>query len=205
MMIQDLESSPEKPNWALHVKHLLSIYGFRNVWEAQYVENSKSFLEIFKQKVKDCFFQEWHSRVEDSLKDSNRARTFIHITNFKVQPYLDKITVKKFQTSLSRLRLSSHRLHVETGRWKKPVTTPFNERKCVICNLLEDEFHFVLECSIYKELRKQYIAKYYWIRPNMMKFIELCTSDRKKTIRNLGIFVEKAFSLRKEVMSGINM
>ena len=205
MMIQDLESSPEKPNWALHVKHLLSIYGFRNVWEAQYIENSKSFLEIFKQKVKDCIVQEWHSRVEDSLKDSNRARTFIHITNFKAQPYLDKITVKKFQTSLSRLRLSSHRLHVETGRWKKPVKTPFNERKCAICNLLEDEFHFVLECSIYKELRKQYIAKYYWIRPNMMKFIELCTSDRKKTIRKLGIFVEKAFSLRKEVMSGINM
>ena len=85
------------------------------------------------------------------------------------------------------------------------MRTPFNERKCVICNLLEDEFHFVLDCSIYKELRKQYIAKYYWIRPNMMKFIELCTSDRKKTICNLGIFVEKAFSLRKEVMSGINM
>ena len=125
MMIQDLESSPEKPNWALHVKHLLSIYGFRNVWEAQYVENSKSFLEIFKQKVKDCFVQEWHSRVEDSLKDSNRARTFIHITKFKAQPYLDIITVKKFQTSLSQLRLSSHRLHVETGRWKKTCENTF--------------------------------------------------------------------------------
>ena len=77
------------------------IHGYRNVWEAQYVENSKSVLEIFKQKVKDCFNQEWHSRLENSSKDSNRARTFIHLSNFKAQPYLDIITVKKFQTSLS--------------------------------------------------------------------------------------------------------
>ena len=60
------------------------------------------------------------------------------------------------------------------------MKTPLNERTCVICNLLEDEYHLVLECNMYKELRKQNIAKYYWIRPNMMKFIELLTSDRKK-------------------------
>ena len=40
MMIQDLQYFPNKPNWALSVKHLLSIYGFGNVWEAQGVRNT---------------------------------------------------------------------------------------------------------------------------------------------------------------------
>ena len=58
------------------------------------------------------------------------------------------INVKKFQTSLSRLRLSSHRLEVETGRSTRPKKTPFENRKCKFCNNLEDEYHFVLQCEL---------------------------------------------------------
>ena len=43
-----------------------------------------------------------------------------------------------------------------------------NERKCILCNLnvLEDEFHFVLQCTKYNDLSKKYIKKYYWSRPS---------------------------------------
>ena len=91
MMIQDLQLMPNKPNWALHVKNLLSIYGFGNVWEAQGVQNVKFFLEIFKQRVMDSFIQEWHSHLENSI----RARTFTYIRRFDYQPYLDISKVKK--------------------------------------------------------------------------------------------------------------
>ena len=40
--------------------------------------------------------------------------------------------------------LSSHRQEVETGRWARPNAISFEERKCISCNLLEYEFHFVL-------------------------------------------------------------
>ena len=69
--------------------------------------------------------------------------------------------------------MSSHRLKVETGRWQKPTTIPFNERKCTLCLKLDDEFHFLLECPLYKDLRKKYVKKYYWKNTNMLKFIEL--------------------------------
>ena len=173
MMIQDSHSFPNKPNWALHV---LTIYGFGNAWEAQGVQNAKAFLEICKQRVKDTFIQEWHSRLETST----RARKFIHITKFNYQPYLDIINVKKIQLSLSRLRLSSHKLEIEAGRWTKPEKTPFDNRKCILCKTVEDEFHFVLECGINKDIRKQYIAKYFWAHSNMFKFIQLFSSERKK-------------------------
>ena len=59
--------------------------------------------------------------------------------------------------ALTRLRTSSHRLAIETERWTKPHRTPRFERKCQLCNTLEDEFHFVLECPLYRDLRVKYI------------------------------------------------
>ena len=51
--------------------------------------------------------------------------------------------------------------------------------------MLEDEFHFVLECTRYNDLRQTLILNYYQRRPNMFKLIELFESDVKKIQRNL--------------------
>ena len=168
-MINDMTIHPRKQNWASCVKHLLSRLGFLEVWEAQGVGNIKAFLNIFRQRVKDNFVQDWHSRLEKS----SRARCFLTFANFQYQKYLDVVNIVKYRKNLSRLRLSSHRLEVEVGRWTKPNKTPIENRKCQICNVLEDEFHFLFECPLYTNLRKLYIHSYYWRRPNMPKFIEL--------------------------------
>ena len=75
----------------------------------------------------------------------------------------------------------------------------YDERKCRICNILEDEFHFIFECPVYSDLRKLYIDKYYINRPSMFKLIELFNTDRKKQIRNLSIFIFKAFEKRNRI------
>ena len=175
---------------------MLSRLGFLEVWEAQGVGNIKAFLNIFKQRIKDVFTQEWHSRLENST----RARCYLTFANFQYQKYLNVLNIVKYRKSLSRLRLSSHRLEVEVGRWAKPNKIPYENRKCHICNILEDEFHFLLECPLYSDLRKLYINKYYWRRPNMPKFIELLTSEHAKTLKNLSVFVDKAFKIRKEAL-----
>ena len=61
-----------------------------------------------------------------------------------------------FRIALSRLRMSSHCLAIESG----PTRTPLEERLCDLCNTLEDECHFVLECPAYSEFRCKYIHKY---------------------------------------------
>ena len=192
MQIEDMRNNPDKFNWASSVKQLLSKYGFMNVWLSQGVENSNS-LQIFKQRVRDIFIQEWHKRFENST----RARFYVNIANFKHQTYLDNLTVKKFQQNLTRFRVSSHRLEIECGRWTRPEKTPLDNRKCRICNALEDEFHFILECPLYEDLRKQLINKYFWSRPNMPKFTELCMSDSIILQKRLSMYVEKAFKIRK--------
>ena len=196
MLLQDIRQNHNKSNWASSVRDLLSRHGFYNIWLSKGVENPNSFLQHFKQKVKDIFIQEWHARLENST----RARFYINIADFKFQTYLDNLTIMKFQQNLTRLRVSSHRLEVECGRWARPERTPLDDRKCKLCHKLEDEYHFILECPLYTDLRKQFISKFYWGRPNMPKFIELCKSENQNVQKRFSMFIEKAFKVRSEVI-----
>ena len=155
-----------------------------------------SFISLLKQRLTDTFIQNWRARLEES----SRANFYKVFAIFQLQPYLDKLSISKFIQALSRLRMSSHRLEVESGRWVKPVPVPFNERKCTVCHVFEDEYHFVLECSLYLDLRKKYISKYFWSRPNMFKFLELLNSSNTSCIRKLCCYIFHSFKLRTEFL-----
>jgi len=85
---------------------------------------------------------------------------------FWFKAYLDHLTISKIRISLPQLRVASHRLCIETGRWQKPQQIPLIDRKCSVCNVLEDEYHFVLECCLYEGLRKKFLPVYYYKRPS---------------------------------------
>ena len=106
------------------------------------------------------------------------------------------LTVDKYRKALTRLRVSSHILLIETGRWNKPSTIPRNERLCPFCEVLEDEYHFVLECQLFNNLRKNYVPKFYRVNPSMHKFIELWSSGNSEVIKNMSVYVYKAFECR---------
>ena len=81
-------------------------------------------------------------------------------------------------------------LKAETGRWAKPNKILLDNRKCM--------FQFVLECSLYKDLRKTYVKCYCWQRPNMPKLIELFSSEKGCIIKNLSSFIDKTFKMREQ-------
>ena len=139
--------------------------------------------------------QLWNS----DLDNSSRARTYRLFCNFIYQPYLSFIKIEKYRIALTRFRVSAHRLEVEAGRWHKPQKTPYSERKCQICNVLEDEFHFLLECPIYTNIRKMYIKKFYWKNPNILKFTELLKSENENVLKKLAFFVYKGFEMRNNL------
>ena len=61
------------------------------------------------------------------------------------EPYLF-FNIPKFRYAISRLRLSSHHLEIETGRYTRPFT-PANQRFCAACpGKVGDEYHFLTEC-----------------------------------------------------------
>jgi hypothetical protein len=167
-MLNTIEGHPNTLNWANQVKRLLSQYGFYHVWLFQGVANVNVFLKLFKQRLSDVYVQEWNSRLEES----SRALFYKNISDFSFHPYLNFIKTKHVRHALTRLCLSSHRLEIETSRWSRH-RVDISNRLCRHCNVLEDEYHFVICCSKYNVLRKRLIPQYYVIKPSMFKLIEL--------------------------------
>lgn len=196
MMLQDIDTMANKENWALLVKKLLGSLGFNEVWMAQGVGDVNVFLNLVNQRLQDNFLQNWNSR----LADSSRAAFYTCINSFQYQHYLNFVKVRKYRQALSRLRCSSHRLEIESGRWHKPVRTPIENRKCKQCNTVENEFHLLFECPLYNELRSQYLDSYFYVHPNQFKLKQLFQSTQVKQVIDLSIFMYKAFALRNSVL-----
>ena len=195
----DLESHPNHIGWVYNVKRLLSRLGFYDVWLNQGVGDVNIFLNILKTRLYDIYQQDWNA----SLQESSRALFYRTISSFNFQNYLNVLNVEKYRKAMSRLRMSSHRLEIETGRWRKPISTPIEQRKCKFCNVLEDEFHFIIECTLYADLRRQYINRNYWVHPNYIKFVELINTANVVDIKKLASYIYYAFEKRTLLLSTI--
>ena len=67
----------------------------------------------------------------------------IHI----MEKYLSVVKIRNYRVALSKLRLSDHNLHIHSGRQTRPIT-PRAQRHCNSCpDKIEDEPHFLVECS----------------------------------------------------------
>ena len=183
-------------SWIRSVRSLLCNHGFGEVWYNQGVGDPDLFLKLFRGRCFDIFKQNW----QEQLKESPRARFYRAIkTNHCFLPYLKNINVKSHRIALTRLSVSSHKLHVETGRWERPVTSP-DERYCRVCvNKIEDDFHFLVECDLYKEIRRRLIPKYFWARPSMYKVLELVTTEKSSFLKRLSKYVYLAAKIQQNV------
>ena len=76
-------------------------------------------------------------------------------------------------------------------------------RVCTLCdhNDIEDEFHFILKCPFYSDIRKMYIKKYYCQKPSMFKLVNLLRTQNVKELCNLGKFLTKATLTRNSAMN----
>ena len=91
--------------------------------------------------------------------DVTRNRKLILYKNFKLEfsheQYLDILNVRKFRHALAQLRTGNHAL--EMGRYNN---TPRDQRLCKMCSFnIENEYHFVLCCNAYNDLRYIYLPK----------------------------------------------
>ena len=58
---------------------------------------------------------------------------------------------------LSKSRLSDHSLEIERGRYQRPYLKP-EERKCPFRpDKIEDEYHFLIECAMYRDKRQAFL------------------------------------------------
>ena len=100
---------------------------------------------------------------------------------------------QRLQTILNQTQVSSHKFLVERGRWVKPKIN-YHERLCTLCdeNDIEDEYHILMKCKYFVNLREKYISKKYYERPSMYKFQKLMNTTKRELYR-LMLFIKCIF------------
>ena len=125
--------------------------------------------------------------------------------------YIIGYTVGKFsgkQKTENNTKLLSHDLcylhtgefHIERGRYEN---VPRDERFCKCCNMsqIESEYHFLLVCPLYTELRRKFFIPYFFHWPNLNKFDQLMLSNPKQVTLSIEKFIFSAQELRKSVLN----
>ena len=67
--------------------------------------------------------------------------------------YVLKCRNKCIRSFIAQIRAGVLPLRVETGRF---TNTNIEDRMCRMCGILEDEVHFIFECSLYAQLRMDF-------------------------------------------------
>ena len=163
------------------------------VWLHQYVSDEKAFLFSLKQRLTDIAFQ----NIDHDINVSSKCSLYKYFINVRgLQPYLSKPILPSMRIIISKLRLSSHKLGIETGRY---IDSRREDRPCHNCNLgeIEDEYHFILQCPLYTNLRHQYLKSYYYRRPSAHKHVQLLCTENTKELCNLAKYIKIAFSMRQ--------
>ena len=119
-----------------------------------------------------------------TVNNSNRLQSYRRYKDsIKFENYLDSILKDKFRIALTRFRLSSHHFAIETGRFQN---IPRDERFCTNCKtIIENEYHFLLACPLYRDLRQKYLKPYFCRWPTLHKFDQLMSTTSSKYTLNL--------------------
>ena len=186
---------PEGMNWAKSVAQCLSELGFGYVWANGGTSNEKGFLKSLKQRLRDCYLQEWSSKLclSSRYEFYKSFKTF-----FRCEPYLSYINIKKFRDSFIRFRLGCNSLKIN-ARSNKDGNA---DMKCPVCNVIENESHFLIHCQLYDDIRQKYLSRHMYDR-NLTSITYLMTSKHVQITRDVAMFTFYAFQRRKEVLSDI--
>jgi hypothetical protein len=180
-----ISMSNSQKNWAYLVKSILDNYGFSFVW-SNGVGNEKLFLKMFKQRMIDCYCQQWNAKL-------NGSDRFLMYRSFKLllcpEQYLMHLTISKFRVAFTRFRLGLNDLKVNQ---RYTAVSPL----CTFCDVAEDEAHFLFTCKIYVDLRAKYLSKYLTGKRNCPSVVKYLVSNESVDItRDVAMYI--FYSLKK--------
>ena len=187
LVYNEMFQKPKKHEWIKYMKTLLCSSGLSGVWEQQLVHDERKFIKHFGQRCRDMYIQDGFNDIQSS----SRCRMYKEIKQVhKPEAYLTINNKKKGRASFAKFRLSSHKLLVERGRWTISKLH-YELRKCTLCNSgdIEDEYHVTLVCEQFADARRKYFKKYFYMRPNVAKFVELMNTKSDRERYRLMLFV----------------
>ena len=174
------------------VEKELNALGFSGLWINQF-DNARfsphKFRALISQRIKDQFIQQWY-------RDINQNELYYNYRMYKNKFELEKYLVElPFDSArfLLKFRVLNHKLPIQKGRF---LNIERNQRKCNKCNCNElgDEYHYLFLCPVFHSVRIKFLKRYFYSRPNAVKYEKLMCSKNRSVLFQLVKFIKTILS-----------
>ena len=184
-------------NWSNDLLNMLRDIGLHNKFLGLEVVN----LDDALCKLKDSFERNWFMELSKKPK----LRTYVSFKKkYETEKYLLQSLSRPKRSMLAQFRTGILPLKVETGRFQQ---LPVEDRTCDFCSgsQIEDERHFLFDCSLYMSARKTLFDEVRTVYPD---FDNLDSNDKMellmvKTPAMLANFIFDAYNKRKETIYNV--
>ena len=174
-------------SWSSLLREIFSSIDMLEVFESLSICD----LEVAKARLHNKDKDRWLRAVASKPK----LRLYIQIKNeFETEFYVKLNLTRSERSYVSQLRLGILPIMVETGRFRN---MQLEDRLCPFCNCVEDEIHFLFNCSKYLDIRNMYLSQH--MRPDVdlvSNLHLLCTAHP----RPLAKYVSKSFQRRRTLL-----
>ena len=134
--------------------------------------------------IRKEFVKHWKASKEQSPK-----LEFYNLikTEFGTEEYLSLIENPSHRASVTRLRISSHNLYIERGRYETPLV-PREDRWCAYCytttnqKLVESESHVLLHCPLFESTKVRTLLTEISLPSNITDLFEKIGKGRKNNV-----------------------
>ena len=135
--------------WVSNIKKLFATNGMLKEYLEKVSETEDNRKGPLAKKLHKGLTDQFHQLSFSVINSSSKMKTLNLLKTIPgTESYLSDVTNSKHRCALTKLRLSSHRLEIETGRYTRPKTDA-EKRHCFYCKFLgkevvEDEIHFLI-------------------------------------------------------------
>ena len=173
---------------------MLDLTGFSYVFYLDDFTDCKNLQNAIWVKLSDIAYTSMQAEFSE-------YKTLCYYNCFKLNPgrelYLVNVENSKYRTALSRFRLGCHNLYYDLFRQTKKERY---ENYCPCCglNCKEDEYHLLLSCKAFDDLRDDIL---HTPTPNMYTFIKLMSDNTQDGLFLLAKFIFLAFERRRRILA----
>lgn len=131
--------------------------GISHLFE-QATVNVADAVKLCKSKLIESDKQKWITNLfnDTGHENGNKLRTYrLYKQDIQLESYVKLPLHRDHRRILAMFRCGNLPLHIETGRFARPII-PLKQRTCFHCvNSVEDEVHFFIECPFYDDIRRK--------------------------------------------------
>jgi hypothetical protein len=193
-----------KKSWFSDVQFLIKLLGINDNSSVK----SVNIVKCVKNKLIEQYKYKWACTLDKCAVDrSGKLRTYaLFKKRMCREAYLSVVKDFKIRRCVTSLRISSHKLEIEAGRYKKVESNMRFCKLCVNSNLIEDEVHFMIDCDSYRNERTQLYESLSKLCMNFnnlnseQKFVWMFSNEDSIVINEVSKYIYTCYNKRFDIL-----